>query len=395
MAKRPRIHSRDLQPQLATPQGLLSVARVQRFDWPMNIPTTTIDELGRKLHVGKTQQTPTVTLVVEGFDVSHNTISYLTGYTPSTFPASGVSITQLKNVDVIGQIRDSSALNVLNALYVPRGTITGMDCSFGVTATSTVSYTISANSKKEFKNPVYYDSFTLVSGATTASLTYTPTFLPVTSGYAAGAFRTSTNGSTAYLDENTDFTIAGTTVTFTGTSTSAGDVVWVTYTSTQPKYFAALNDTDAAAIEGKYVPLSISINNIPRVQTATIKLAYAVDTLYELGGLGKPIGSEVGVPNVTGDVSVLKTDNDLINILTGQASSAVETNMEFALQTLPLKVQLRDPRNSKNILLTYYVPSITVNTESDTSQVNQSVMETFAWESTTGDLWVCSGAGPW
>jgi hypothetical protein len=114
-----------------------------------------------------------------------------------------------------------------------------------------------------------------------------------------------------------------------------------------------------------------------------------------MGGLGKPIGNELGVPNVTGDVSVLKTDNDLINILTGQLSTAAETNMEFAKTTLPLKVQLKDPANSANTLLTYYVPQITIVSESDTSTVNQSVMETFSWESTTGDLYVASGVGPW
>jgi len=392
MARRPRIHSRDIQPLLATPQGMVAVARVQRFDWPLTLPTTTIDELGRKLHVGKTQETPTVTVTVEAFDVSHNTVSYLTGYTPSTFPASGVSITQLKNVDVIGQIRDSSTLGIVNALYVPRGTVTGMDASFGVTTNSTVTYTVSANAKKELKNPVYYELLTTGSG--TAALTRAPSWLPVTSGYLLSAFRTSTNGQGVYLDNEIDYTVTGSNVNFIGGA--AGDVTWVTYTSTANPtvLFQPLNDTDTAAVQGKYVPLSISVSSIPRVQTATIKLAYAVETLYEMGGLGKPIGNELGVPNVTGDVSVFKTDNDLVNILTG-TPSAVETNMEFARMDLPLKVQLKDPRNTANVLLTYYVPSITVVSESDTSQVNASVMETFAWESTTGELFVVSGVGPW
>ena len=392
MARRPRIHSRDIQPLLATPQGMVAVARVQRFDWPLTLPTTTIDELGRKLHVGKTQETPTVTVTVEAFDVSHNTVSYLTGYTPSTFPASGVSITQLKNVDVIGQIRDSSTLGIVNALYVPRGTVTGMDASFGVTTNSTVTYTVSANAKKELKNPVYYELLTTGSG--TAALTRAPSWLPVTSGYLLSAFRTSTNGQGVYLDNEIDYTVTGSNVNFIGGA--AGDVTWVTYTSTANPtvLFQPLNDTDTAAVQGKYVPLSISVSSIPRVQTATIKLAYAVETLYEIGGLGKPIGNELGVPNVTGDVSVFKTDNDLVNILTG-TPSAVETNMEFARMDLPLKVQLKDPRNTANVLLTYYVPSITVVSESDTSQVNASVMETFAWESTTGELFVVSGVGPW
>jgi hypothetical protein len=362
----------------------------------MNLPTETIDELGRKLHVGKTQQTPEVTVTVEAFDVSHNTIAHLTGYTPATFPtASGVSITDLKQVDVIGQIRDTSTLNIVNALYVKRGTITGMDASFGVRDNSTITYTISSNSKKEFKNPVYYEQFTLASGNATVSLSQTPVFLPVTSGYVAGAYKTSTAGVGLYLDEYTDFNITGSNLTFTGTGTATGDVVWVTYTSTAPKQFNALNDTDAAAIQGKYVPLQISVSTIPRAQSATIRLAYDIETLYELGGLGKPIGNELGVPNVTGDVSVLKTDNELVNLLTGQAADAPETDIEYAKNNLPLKISLKDPRDTAKILLTYYVPSITITSEGDSSTVNQSVTETFAWESTTGDLYIASGAGPW
>ena len=395
MARRPRVHSRDIQPQLATPKGLLAVARVQRFDWPLNLPTETIDELGRKLHVGKTQQTPEVTVTVEAFDVSHRTISYLTGYTPSTFPTpSGISITELKSVDVIGQIRDSSTLGIVNALYVKRGTITGMDASFGVRDNSTVTYTVTANSKKELRNPVYYENFVVSSGST-QTLSQAPVWLPVTSGYILSAYRITPAGSSVYLDEGVDFTVAGSNVTFQGTGVGTGDTVWVTYTSATPKTFEALNDTDAAAVQGKYVPLQISVSTIPRAQSATIRLAYNVENIYELGGLGKPVGTEVGVPNVTGDVSVLKTDNDLVNLLTGQATTADETDMEYAKTTLPLKVQLKDPRNTSQVLLTYYVPSITITSEGDASTVNQSMTETFAWESTTGDLYIASGAGPW
>src|SRR3989304_8373326 len=144
MAKRARVHSRDLQPQVATPRGLLNAARVQRFDWPASFPTTAIDELARKLHVGTTKEIPDVTVTFEAFDVSHNTYSFLTGYTPATFPVSGVSITELKNVDVIGQIRDASTKAIVNALYVKRGIVTAMDATFGVRDNSTVSYTVSS-----------------------------------------------------------------------------------------------------------------------------------------------------------------------------------------------------------------------------------------------------------
>lgn len=396
MARRARIHSRDLQPQIAAPKGFFAAARVQRFDWPMQLPTTNIDELGRKLHVGTTQETPQVTVTIEAFDVSHNTYAYVTGYTPATFPVSGVSITELKNIDVVGQIRDSSTLDIVNSLYVKRGIITGIDASFGVRANSTVTYTVSANSKKEFKEPVYYDSFTLGSTSGIVTLAHAPTYLTRTSGYTIDAYRTGTDGTTQYLDEGTDYTVTGSNVNFIGSSPQAGDVVWVTYTSPiTTSLFQALDNVAPPAVQGKYVPTVISLSTIPRVQAVTIRAAFAAEEILEMGGLGKPVGYEVGVPDVTGDITVLKTDNDLINLLTGQSITTVETDMEFAVTNLPLKVQLKDPRNPNVVLLTYYVPSISITQESDTDQVNQSMNETFTWQSTTGELFIASGNGPW
>lgn len=395
MAKRARVHSRDLQPQLATPKGLLTAARVQRFDWPMQLPTTPVDELGRKLHVGTTTEIPQVTVTMEAFDVSHDTISMLAGYTPATFPVSGVSVTDLKQVDVIGHIRDSSTKNIVNALYVKRGTVTAMDATFGVRANSTVSYTISSNSKKELKQPVYYQSFTLASGTDVGILTKTPTFLTRTSGYVLSAYRTGTDGTTSYLDEGTDFTVTGTTVQFGGSNVATGDVVWVTYTSANTTtQFAALNDVAPAAIQGKYVPVTISVAGIKRVQSANIRVAFTPEEILEMGGLGKPVGYEVGVPSVTGQITVLKTDNEILSLLEGVTyPTTVENDMEYAKNTLPLKIELKDPRNASKVLLTYYIPSITITQESDTDSVNQSMNEVFDFESSTGELIILSGTG--
>lgn len=395
MAKRARVHSRDLQPQIATPQGLIAAARVQRFDFPMTNATTAIDELGRVLHVGVTKEIPEVTVTMEAFDVSHNTYSHLVGRTPATFPVSGVSITEFKSVDVIGQIRDSSTKNIVNALYVKRATVTGMDASFGVSDNSTVTYTFSSNSKKEFRQPVFYQKSTLTSTSGTITLSNTPTYLTRTSGYVISAYRTGTDGSTGYIDEGTDFTVAGTTLTFTGSNVATNDTIWVTYCSSASKQFEPLDDTATAAVQGKYVPLTISVNDIKRVQSATIRVAFSSEQILEMGGLGKPVGYELGIPSVTGDISVLKTDNDLLDILEGVPTNTVENDMEFALDTLALKIQLRNPANPSQVLLTYYVPSFTVTAEGDSDSVNQSMNETLSWESKTGELIVISGAGPY
>jgi hypothetical protein len=397
LAKRARVHSRDVQLQVATPKAKFAAARVQRLDFPWSANVQNIDELGRKLRVGTTTDIPDVTVTFEAFDVSHNIFSYLTGYTPATFPASGVSITELKNVDLIGQIRDTSSTNIVNAIYVKRGIVTGMDASFGVRDNSTVSYTVGSNSKKELKQPVYYEVFTASGTQASFTLSRTPTYLTRTSGYILNGYQTTaaTNGG-AYLTPGTDFTNTGTTTVTLTTPAAAGDIYWFTYSSAVANQtFDALDDAAPAAIQGKYVPVTISVSNIQRVQSASIRASMQSETILEMGGLGQPVGYEIGVPDVTGDISVLKTDNDLLALLEGVATSTVEQDLEYALNTLPLKVQLKDPRNPSRIIQTYYVPSITITSEGDDSSVNQSMNETFSWSSTTGELFIASGNGPW
>lgn len=393
--RRARIHSRDIQPLVAAPKGLFAAARVQRLDFPLTINTTTIDELGNRLHVGTTSDIPQVTATLEAFDVSHNTFAYLTGYTPGTFPVSGASVTELKNIDVIGSIRENCGDTVASAIYVKRGIVTAMAASFGVQDNSTVTYTVSSNSKKAFREPVYYDSFTASGTQATFSLSKTPTYLTRTSGYIIDAYVTAGSCTTNYLTEGVDFNVSGQTVTLSGITVATGDSFWFTYTNPASNTFQGL-DTDApAAIQGKYVPVAISVNNIPRVQSATINVAFTSEQILEMGGLGKPVGYEINAPDVTGDMTVLKTDNDLLSILEGVSTSTVENDVEFALTSLPLKIQLKDPRNPGRVQLTYYVPSITVTAQGDTATVNTSINETFSWRSTTGQLYVASGAGPW
>lgn len=395
MAKRARVHSRDIQPQIAAPKGLFAAARVQRLDFPLTIPTTSVDELGRRLHVGTTQETPELRVSFEAFDVSHNTYSYLTGYTPATFPVSGVSISNFKNVDIIGQIRNANTGKIVNAIYGKKMAITGMDASFDVRGNSTVTYTAEGNSKKELSKPVFYDRFTASGGQTNFGLTYQPAYLTRTSGYVLNAYSIPNGGVEGYLTEGTDFTVTGSNVALT-TGASANDEVWFTYAAvSQDRYFETLDDTAPAAIAGKYVPVTISVSNIQRVQSVRLRAAFQSESIMEMGGLGRPVGYETGIPDVTGDISVLKTDNDLLALLEGVSTSTVENDMEYAKTTLPLKVQLRNPANPSEILLTYYIPSMTFSAEGDDSTVNQSMNETFSFSSTTGEMIVISGAGPY
>jgi hypothetical protein len=394
MVKRARVHSRDIQPQIVAPQGLFAAARVQRLDFPLTIPTTSIDELGRRLHVGTTQETPEIRVSFEAFDVSHNTFSYLTGYTPATFPVSGASVTQFQNIDMIGQIRNANTSKIVNAIYAKKLAITGMDASFDVKGNSSVTYTAEGNSKKEFSKPVFYDSFTASGAQANLGLGHTPVYLTRTSGYVINAYAVYAAGTQGYLTEGTDFTVTGTNVALAANA-AVGDKYWFTYCAAVDATFEALDDTAPAAIQGKYVPVTIGVSNIQRVQSVRLRAAMAAESIMEMGGLGKPVGYETGIPDVTGDISVLKTDDDLIALLEGVNASTVENDMEFARTDLPLKVQLKNPANPSQVLLTYYLPSLTWSAEGDESTVNQSMNETFSFTSTTGQMYVASGNGPW
>lgn len=394
MAKRARVHSRDIQPQIVAPQGLFAAARVQRLDFPLTIPTTNVDELGRTLHVGTTQETPDIRVSFEAFDVSHNTFAYLTGYTPATFPASGASVSQFQNIDVIGQIRNANTSKIVNAIYAKKTAITGMDASFDVRGNSTVTYTAEGNSKKELAKPVFYDRFTASGAQVNFGLAHTPLWLTRTSGYTLNGYSIPVTGTNGYLAEGTDYTVTGANVVL-ASAAAVGDQVWFTYSSNTDRYFETLDDVAPAAIQGKYVPVTIGISDIKRVQSVRLRAAMAAESIMELGGLGKPVGYETGIPDVTGDISVLKTDNDLINLLTGQSITETETDMEFARGDLSLKIQLRNPANPSQVVLTYYIPTLTFSAEGDASTVNQSMTETFSFSSTTGQLFVISGAGPY
>jgi hypothetical protein len=375
-------------------KGLFAAARVQRLDFPLTIPTTNVDELARRLHVGTTQETPDIRVSFEAFDVSHNTYAILTGYTPSTYPRSGASITALTNIDLVGQSRNASTSKIVNAIYAKKLAVTGVDASFDVRGNSTVTYTAEGSSKQEFAKPVFYDSFTASGGQVNFGLAHTPLWLTRTSGYIINAYETYADGTTGYLVEGTDFTVTGTNVALASSATS-GDFVWFTYSSNTDRTFESLDDTAPAAIQGKYVPVTISVSDIKRVQSVRLRAAMASERIDEMGSLGRPVGYESGIPDVTGDITVLKTDNDLINLLTGQSTTETETNMEFARTDLPLKISLRNPSNPSQIVLTWYIPRLTWTAEGDQSTVNQSMNETFSFSSVTGDLYVFSGAGPY
>jgi len=112
------------------------------------------------------------------------------------------------------------------------------------------------------------------------------------------------------------------------------------------------------------------------------------------------VGYQMQIPAVTGTITVLDTDTELIALLTtGQLNPSGITEFgvsEFTASGIPLIVKLQDPVDKTlpyTILKTVYMPSISVTNEGFTSNVNQNAQQTFDFKSSTGQIIIFQGSG--
>jgi hypothetical protein len=112
------------------------------------------------------------------------------------------------------------------------------------------------------------------------------------------------------------------------------------------------------------------------------------------------VGYQMQIPAVTGTITVLDTDTELIALLTtGQINPSGVTEFgvsEFTASGISLVVKLQNPADKTlpyEILKTLYMPSISVTNEGFTSNVNQNAQQTFDFKSTTGQIIIYQGSG--
>jgi len=108
MARRIAIPSKDAQLKIVGPVNALTVPRVQRLSVTADRPSTDIDELGNRLHAGTVEDIPAITTTFQAMDVGLKLFSVLTGKDWDNYPASGVSITDMAEVDIVVQIKNDT-----------------------------------------------------------------------------------------------------------------------------------------------------------------------------------------------------------------------------------------------------------------------------------------------
>ncbi len=401
MARRIAINFKEVKPIIVGPAGKFQATRIQRFEIPVNFPTTDVDELGNRLHVGQVTDLPEITVTFQALDVSAKLFAALAGRVWANWPTGTyVDASALGYVDVIGEIKEALSEDIAKSVHVRKGKITGFTYSYTVDGDATEEYTIQSTDKRWLKYDVIVDEF--AGAAATYTLTQTPLLLK------NGDKLLTVLASGVYFDEVAatpaagEYSVSATTMTLGEAVTAANKVVAVYHAN---KAGANWTDTsDAAipvAIRGKNIPVKLLANNIDRVQSITFRGTFPTTTVREMGRQ-EVVGYVTAPTMVEGDISVLDTDTQLVALFATGAIDPVDIELracEFTAAGISLEVILYDPALECNlpvasgtVMKTLYVPAITITSEGHATSVGGNATQTFGFKSTAGDLRVYRGA---
>jgi hypothetical protein len=391
MAKRLAIPSKELQLYVVGPANGYKASRIQSLNINTDIPSTTIDELGSASHVGDTKDIPNVTLTLSAFNAGVDLFRALTG-SAAAYPAAGVDIVNLSEIDAVINVKDPDVSEYVKSCHVRKMQIRDFTYTFTVDGEATEQYTAIGSEKRWFRNDVIVDRF--LTGAS-FTLSQTPVVLKNTN------YCLSVIADGDYLIESSttplpgEYNVSSTTLTL-GTA-AASQVMAVYQAVTGPAWADVSDPVQATAIKGKDVKIEIALSGINRVQNVTINGTLNVQPVREMGDRNI-IGYQRQVPEITGTLSVLDTDTDLLDLLVnGVATSDTEfTAGEGCTQVVvPLEITLLDPCDTTvpyTVLKTVYLDSIGVTGDSYASTVNQNATQTFNWKSLTAHCVVYSGS---
>jgi hypothetical protein len=392
MAKRLAIPSEELKLRVVGPLGSFDVSRAQRFTMNKDIPSTNIFELGSNTLAGVITDIPNVTITFSIFDVGIKAFAALTGTATTGYPAEGVDIAELGEVDIVAYVKDATLSDYVKSAHAQRLQIRDFSFNYSVDGESTEEYNLIGSACRWFTNDVIVDAFT--SGTTSFTLTETPLEL------ANGNYGLSVILDGEYLEEVTgapatgEYRIVGTTLT-TGDSMSAQCVAVYRAEPAGTNWSYISDSTMPAAVRGKDVKILIAANDIPRVQSVTINGNLNVQAVSEMG-TRTVVGYQRQVPEVDGTLAVIDTDTELLDLLlngsTDSGATEFEIGSECVASGIGLEIQIYDPCDDTSVLKTVYIPEIVLTGDSYSSNVNQNAAHTFNWRSNTAECLVFSGS---
>jgi hypothetical protein len=396
MAKRLAVPSKELELYIVGARDAFKASRVQRLTMNTDIPSTTVDEIGNPSHVGDVKDTPNITVTFSAFDVGIKIFAALIGQDPAAYTSADAST--LYEFDAVFYVKDPDVSDYVKSAHAKRLQVRDFTFNYSADGEATEEYTAVGSEKRWFTRDVVVDKFDTGGGGTsTHTLTQTPIVL------RNGRYALSVKVAGKYLDEVSgvpdvgQYRVVGTTLTL---NDSASGVVIACYQANPAgSNWSEVSDaTMPAAIRGKDVGVKISANSIPRVQSVTINGTLNTQQVKEMGNRNI-VGYQRQIPEITGTITVLDTDTELMSLLQYGVLSGVAT--EFApgegcvTSGVALEINLYDPCDTEapiTVTKTVYLDDITVTGDSFTSNVNQNAQQTFNFKSRTAHCVVYSGA---
>jgi hypothetical protein len=399
MAKRLAIPSKELALTVVGPVNSYKAARIQRVGLDNTIPINDIDELGNSRHAGTTLGTATVTLTFQSMDVSTALFGVLTGVS-GAYPVAGRDIQYLGEIDAILKVKDAITTQYAKTAHAKRLQIRDFTYNYTVDGEATEEYTAIGSEKRWFKWDVLVDKFT--TGTNSFTLSYMPIQLKngnkllsviLDGGYLTEVSAGPTTGQ---------YSVSGNVVTLADNRVNQVIFVYHANSGGADTWTDVSDTVNPAAIRGRDVNVFIGVNQIYRVQSVNINGNLRPEAVNELGSR-VVIGYQRQVPTVEGQITVLDTDTELIELLT-TGSVNVSGVVEYVVGDSPcvisgvsLEVKLVDPCDTSTpftVLKTVYIPSITIAGDNFTSNVNGNAQQVFNWRSTDAQCIVYSGAKP-
>lgn len=404
MAKRLSIPSKHVELEVVGAHDSFIASRIQRVSTTADQATNTIDELGNPLHAGTSKDVPNVTMTFQAMDVGVAVVGTLAGVSVSGWQTSSgllVSTSLDRAYDAILRIRDENVAQYVKASHIRRVNVQSFTYNYSVDGDSTEEYTAVGSTKRWFTNDVIVDRLIGDGTTTPGPLSETPETLKdgneTISVIVDGVYNTEV-AATPGADE---YTIATDVITF-GVAPAVGEVIMCVYQSaaTGDTWTDVSDDSVPAAIRGKDVGVLFAGNAtlFERVQSVSITCNFNPQAISEMGNR-QVVGYLTQQPEVTGSVTVLDTDDELIAYLAG-SDYGVDTEVEIGscgASGVALEIKLYDPADCSEpytVEKTIYLPAISMTSETFTANVNENAQQSIDWRSDDGAVWVYKGAMP-
>jgi hypothetical protein len=402
------VDTSNIAPMAIMPRATAQLRRVQSVNTTSDRPNTQVREVGNESIVGVTYERPNVTVALEANAVNARLLAIFANRDPD------VTFSDITLQDLLGQCdvdlnlvqRDTSRTTWLRSVYIKQATLTSYRLAASTDAAATETFEFNADNKTAFERWVYVDRQTAASPAQTAwTLAETPVAL--TNGKNAGnklisVFRADQDEPSEFYLEGAanDFTVSGTSVTFTATGAAniaTGDNVVFTYQvedvdAPVGDQFQAKDTISPAAIAGYYhipVTLRVTSNTLFLRGAQSIEATMNLNTNVEVGMGSQAVGSERVIPaEVTGNFVIFEEGaaTDLMLIEGDSASTVTDLPIDAYLSNIQINVDFKHP-DTGTILRTDTLSGISISGDTKDVAVGQAVGKQYNFSAATDFGW--------